>query len=105
MGEFNADSLQFLLNAASIGDTVRMKFGPFDLYYFNHPDDIHDILVTKVKHFEKSFVLKRALADVSGDNLFTSDGDFWKKQRKLMQPAFHAKRIGSYADIMIDYAM
>ena len=103
--EFNEDSLKFLLKAADIGDMVRMKFGPFSLYFLNHPDYVHEMLVKNAKHFEKSFVIKRALADVSGDNLFTSDGDFWKKQRKLMQPAFHAQRIGAYADTMVDYAL
>jgi cytochrome P450 len=104
MGDFNADSLRFLEKAATYGDIVKLKFGPFDVFFLNHPDYIHDLLVTNAKNVEKSITIKRSLADVSGENLFTSDGEFWKKQRKLMQPAFHAKRIGAYADVMVDYA-
>jgi cytochrome P450 len=36
--------------------------------------------------------------------LFTNDGDFWKRQRKLVQPAFHTRRIGAYAETMVEYA-
>lgn len=104
IGEFNSNSLRFLEKAATYGDMVRMKFGPFDVYFLNHPDYVHELLVTNAKNLEKSITLKRALKDISGDNLLTSDGEFWKKQRRLMQPAFHAKRIGAYADTMVDYA-
>src|SRR5690606_21043923 len=105
INEFNTNTLRFLEKAATYGDIVKMKFGPFDLYYLNHPDYVHEMLVTNASHFEKSITIKRALQDVSGENLFTSDGEFWKRQRKLMQPAFHAKRIGAYADTMVDYTL
>jgi cytochrome P450 len=105
INEFNGNTLRFLEKAATYGDFVKMKFGPFDLYYLNHPDYVHDMLVTNASNVEKSFTIKRSLQDVSGENLFTSDGEFWKRQRKLMQPAFHAKRIGAYGDTMVDYAL
>lgn len=39
-----------------------------------------------------------------GNGLLTNEGDFWKRQRKLAQPAFHSRRIESYATAMVDYA-
>ena len=32
--------------------------------------------------------------------MLTSEGDFWLRQRRLSQPAFHRTRIAAYADIM-----
>ncbi len=39
-----------------------------------------------------------------GDSLLTSEGETWKRQRRLAQPAFHRERILSYAGIMTNYA-
>lgn len=102
MREFNADTLRFLLNSRDYGDIVAVRFGPATLYLLNHPDLIHEILVSKASHFYKSSILKQALGPVVGEGLFTSDGDFWKRQRKLAQPAFHTKRISNYANTMVD---
>ena len=46
---------------------------------------------------------KKGLARFMGDGLLTSNGDFWKRQRKLVAPALHAKRIEAYAETMVDY--
>jgi cytochrome P450 len=35
--------------------------------------------------------------------LFTSEGAFWLRQRRLAQPAFHRERIAGYAKVMVEY--
>jgi len=102
MREFNDDTLRFLLYSRQFGDMITARFGPAKLYLLNHPDLIHEVLVSKASHFYKSSILKQALGPVIGEGLFTSDGDFWKRQRKLAQPAFHTKRISNYAETMVD---
>jgi len=44
------------------------------------------------------------LRQTLGNGLVLSDGDFWKRQRKLVAPAFHSKRIESYVETMVDFA-
>jgi len=44
--------------------------------------------------------VKNVLQPTAGNGIFTSDGSFWRRQRKLVQPAFHTRRIGAYADVM-----
>jgi cytochrome P450 len=39
-----------------------------------------------------------------GNGLLTSEGEFWRRQRRLAQPAFHRQRISSYGDVMVEYA-
>ena len=38
-----------------------------------------------------------------GQGLLTSEGDFWRGQRKLAQPAFHRERIAAYGQLMVDF--
>lgn len=104
MNEFNNNTLDFIERLVKLGDTTFIKFGPFPGYLFNHPDAIREVFVTQNDSLHKPTVTKQAIKDISGVNLFTSDGDYWKRQRKLIQPAFHTQRIREYADIMVDYA-
>lgn len=102
--EFTSNTLQFLLDIRAYGDLASFKFGPFRAYVINHPDIIHDVLVTQANKFYKTSATKGVTKEVLGSGLFTNDGDSWKRQRKLVQPAFHTKRIANYADVMVDYA-
>ncbi|MCC6616761.1 MAG: cytochrome P450 [Anaerolineae bacterium] len=102
--EFSADTLAFMLKMREYGDVVKLRFGPFPAYVLNHPDVVHDVLVTNADKHYKSSVTKNVLEPVLGNGIFTSDGEFWRRQRKLVQPAFHTKRIGAYADIITRYA-
>ncbi|BCL79470.1 cytochrome P450 [Ktedonobacteria bacterium brp13] len=45
------------------------------------------------------------LRDLLGDGLLTSEGDFHRQQRRLVQPAFHRQRIDSYSDTMVNYTL
>ncbi len=104
LAEFRADTLGFLKGLSQYGDVTQFKFGPFSAYYVSHPDYLHQVLVSDAPKMVKSSVTKTALKRVLGEGLFVSDGEFWKRQRKLVQPAFHTKRIGAYADVIVDYA-
>ena len=66
----------------------------------NTPELVHEILVSKAKSFAKSPVLRGALHPLAGDGLFTSEGDLWKRQRKIMAPLFQPSAIGAYARAM-----
>ncbi|MGG7380769.1 cytochrome P450, partial [Escherichia coli] len=39
---------------------------------------------------------------ILGNGLFTSDGDFWRRQRRLAQPAFHRRRVAAFGELMTD---
>jgi cytochrome P450 len=79
---------------------LRIRFGPISAYFVNHPDLVRDVLVTQASKFYKPAPIKRTVEGLIGYNLFSSDGDVWRVLRKAMQPAFHAKRIASYGDLM-----
>lgn len=101
---FRRDPLSFLLETArSYGDITHFKLGKYSIYLVNHPDYIRQVLVTDVDKFEKSMPYKRLLSRFLGNGLLISDGEFWRRQRRLVGPAFHVKRIESYAQVMVDY--
>lgn len=99
------DMLQFALDTQpQFGDFHFTKFGWVTFYMITDPDLMHEILVERPEEFYKLKLIKYALGPFLGNGLLTNEGDFWKRQRKLAQPAFHAKRIESYANVMVDYA-
>jgi cytochrome P450 len=102
--EINTDPLSFFSQCArSYGNVVRFGFGPNPSYMLNHPDLVEQVLVTQYPNFVKSSVYRRGLR-ILGNGLLTSEGDFWQRQRRLCQPAFHQERIAAYGQVMVTYA-
>lgn len=86
--------------AARYGDLAQFRVGPYRLVFVNHPDLVHEVLVAKDASFAKGRILDQA-RDVFGQGLLTSEGEFHRRQRRLIQPVFHRRRIDAYADIMV----
>ncbi|HKO97664.1 MAG TPA: cytochrome P450 [Pyrinomonadaceae bacterium] len=105
MNEFNRDSLSFITRCRDYGDVVRMRFFYVTAYFLYNPDDIEYVLSSNAKNFIKSMSLRSNFFHrLLGNGLLTSEGDFWRRQRRLAQPAFHRQRIGAYGDVMVDFA-
>ncbi|MHB8625165.1 MAG: cytochrome P450 [Aggregatilineales bacterium] len=102
MIDLKRDNLGFADRMARYGDVSFAKIGPYALYLLNHPDLIHQVLVEQWEKFNKWHVQKQVIGQVIGNGTFNIDGEYWKQQRKLVQPAFHAKRIAAYADVIVD---
>lgn len=85
------------------GPTAFWRFLHISSYLFANPADIEAVLVTHHRSFQKG-IGTRANPEVFGSGLLTSEGDFWLRQRRLSQPAFHRARISGYAEIMAQHA-
>ena len=99
---FNRDPLGYVSFLANCGDLVPLRFTPFRALFVNDPQLIEDVLITRNRDFIKSLALRR-VAPVVGNGLLLSEGDFWRRQRRLIQPAFHRGRIAEYAELMVEY--
>ncbi len=67
-----------------------------------NPDHIRQVLQRDHRSFIKSEVQTEILAERLGKGLLTAEGDYWLKQRRLIQPGFHRKRLAGLARIMCD---
>lgn len=102
LGEYKRGRLGYLLQCArTYGDVVSLRFGHRRIYLVSHPDLIDTILVGENQNYIKHFAL-RMTPLVLGKGLLTSEGDFWLRQRRLIQPAFSRQRIASYAPLMVE---
>jgi cytochrome P450 len=105
LSEFTADRLGTLMRwAREYGDIVSIRFGPRQCYFVNHPELVEQVLVHQNRKFIKHFRLRQAKGTM-GEGLLTSEGDFWRSQRKLVQPAFHRDKIAAFGQVMVDYAV
>ncbi len=99
--EFKRNPTALLVRALhEVGDIGRIEFFKLPIVTLFSPELVHEALIEKHKSLEKSLALKIMFYPVAGRGLFTSDGDSWRKQRKLMAPMFHPAAIRSYATMM-----
>lgn len=93
----------FTAMAQKFGDVSGMRIGNFRSFFINHPDLIEEVLVKNTRFYHKGRILQ-ANKFLFGEGLLTSEGDFWLRQRRLSQPAFHRARINAFALTMAEYA-
>lgn len=101
------NSTQFLMDrVGEYGDIYKIEFLDNTQIVISDPQMMREVLVTKASSFQKDVDYKnedRGLARFMGQGILVSDGEFWKKQRKRVQPAFHTTRIREYAETMTQY--
>jgi cytochrome P450 len=101
MFEAQRDPITFFQKMiAEHGDYVAVRFGPIRYFIVNDPEGARQVLVDNQKNYKKSRSYQ-ALKLVLGEGLVTSEGDFWRRQRRLAQPAFHKERLASFVKTMV----
>ncbi|MGC9987882.1 MAG: cytochrome P450 [Terriglobales bacterium] len=89
--------------AQDYGDIFYYRAGWIHVYFLNHPDLIESVLVRNYQSSMKDRVVQNSRWFL-GNGLLTSEGEHWKRQRRLSQPSFHREKIASYATVMTNYA-
>ncbi|MFI5974664.1 cytochrome P450 [Streptomyces sp. NPDC051452] len=95
--------LRFFQSVSEQGGLVRIWLGTRQAYVVSDHDMLYDILVRKAKSFEKGMQFDQA-RPLLGNGILLSEGDFHRRQRLLMQPAFHHEKIATYVDVMRESA-
>jgi len=85
------------------GDAGLFHFGPFPVIVFNAPEFVHRVLVEHAYDFNKGVLMHNALEPLIGEGLLISEGDFHRRQRKLIAPSFQPKYVKCYADDTVRY--
>jgi cytochrome P450 len=98
---FRRERAAFLRRLAGEGDLFRMRLLDKAVVVVTGPDVLHELLVEKAASVQKSSVLRYVLYPLVGEGLFTSRGDLWRRQRRLMAPMFPPGQIARYAESMV----
>lgn len=104
--DYRRDPLGYLTQCSrEYGDIVRLRFWDRPIYLLNHPDYIEYVLVKNNRNFTKGkaryFHRFHPEIMIIGDSLLASEGEPWRRQRRLSQPAFHRQRIARYGEAMV----
>ncbi|MBU2927008.1 cytochrome P450 [Winogradskyella psychrotolerans] len=81
------------------GDIFKLNIGFGNYAVFSRDAELAEYVLQKNwKNYKKSEIQTEQLAKYLGKGLLTSEGDYWRTQRKLIQPAFHKKSLDTLLD-------
>ncbi|REJ83128.1 MAG: cytochrome P450 [Planctomycetota bacterium] len=102
--DLQRDILSFISGSVrEYGDVVGFKILGKPFCLLGSAEGIEQVLVRDADRFIKSADYRK-LAWIVGDGLLTSEGDLWRRQRKLAQPIFHNDRVKAYVPIFVKHA-
>ena len=97
------DLLSFYMDTArQYGDIAHFGRGSYSSYFVVHPDYVKHVLQDKVRNYPKKNRFNDMLKPLTGEGLLTSDGEVWRRSRRLSQPAFHRQRLAGFATNMTE---
>jgi cytochrome P450 len=90
--------------AARYGDTIRLPYSPGNGFYLlSRPEHAEHVLAANQDNYVKA-VTYRPLRALIGDGLLTSEGDRWRRHRRLVQPVFSRRHVNTFGPFMTDAA-
>jgi cytochrome P450 len=102
--DFQRQPAEFVLRGHErYGDIFKTRVLYGHSYFIRDPEIVNAINVTHAKHVHKPKVVKQMWKPFLGNGLVPNDGESWKRQHKLIMPAFHKMRIDAYAPVMAEY--
>lgn len=99
--ERNEDAVGFFRACSKkYGDFFRVRFGPIPVYIIARPDLAKEVLFVRHDEFQRKRVFDE-LSLLLGRGLITTEGERWRKHRRLMQPPFHMQSLQGFFDLMV----
>ncbi|MBL9213215.1 MAG: cytochrome P450 [Opitutaceae bacterium] len=94
---FRRDPLGFLRSAANSGPVVRLRLGPFVYHLVTDPALVREVLQARAANYARDGRSARQMRLVTGESLLSTEGDTWRRHRRLAQPVFHSQRLAGLA--------
>ena len=96
------DPFNFVTDARNeLGDLYWLNLGLSKVAILNHPRHAQYIMRDNARNYRKGGPMWDAVRSLLGNGLVVSEGDFWLRQRRMMQPHFHRRRLAGLTDLMV----
>lgn len=93
----------FLFRAQrELGDVYELNLGALSIVMLNHPDYAQHIMRDNVRNYSKGGEMWDSVRQIIGNGLVTSEGDYWRRQRRLIQPHFHRQHLAGLTTLMLE---
>jgi cytochrome P450 len=97
------DPFEYLKQAhAAYGDIYNLNLGVTKMVILNHPRHFQHVFVDNVQNYSKGGGLWDAMRGLMGNGLVVSEGTYWMRQRRMMQPQFHRQRLAALTELMVN---
>lgn len=87
-------------NFKEFGNIYKASVYGSNIYVVSDPQHAHYILRDNWRNYRKGQAIKR-IGLLLGNGLMVSEGELWKSQRRMIQPAFHHEAIGALTNVII----
>lgn len=101
---FRSDPLGLFERARDVGDVVRLRVGWMSIYAAYAPEHAQHVLVDRSANYTKQSRGYQRLRSFLGDGLLTAEGELWRTQRRIAQPAFRHDKLAGFASGMVQAA-
>ncbi|MEU4448413.1 cytochrome P450 [Actinosynnema sp. NPDC050801] len=91
--------LRFTADLRSHGPVVRIYLGRLPLHFVTNAELAHQVLTGETDKFDKGIFVDK-LRRVFGNGLVSTNGDIYRRQRRMIQPAFHRRPLARYSETM-----
>lgn len=98
--DLKRDPLGLFQRAAELGDVARMQFPLVTLHLLSNPEHVKRVLVQQHRNYNKQTNGHRVLRLFLGEGMLMSEGEAWRKRRRIAQPAFHHQELARFALVM-----
>jgi cytochrome P450 len=96
------DPFRYLMKLATERPVARYRAGAEQAYLVSDPELIKHVLADNASNYTKDTAVNRVFKNAVADGLLTSEGTFWRHQRKLMQPAFRRERLSVLGSLVTE---
>jgi len=90
--------------ARRYGDVFQYPVGFWTIYVVTAPEGVGRVLLDNHRNYRRDTFQQELFGLITGQGLLASDGDYWFRQRRLAQPAFHRDRLTALATLTTDAA-
>ncbi|HRF94219.1 MAG TPA: cytochrome P450, partial [Aggregatilineales bacterium] len=85
-----------------LGDVYELNLGLLTIVMLNHPDYAQYILRDNARNYTKGGEIWDSARKIIGNGLLTSEGDYWRRQRRIIQPHFHRQHLAGLTTLMLE---